>query len=322
MATKNIAVIVPVYNVDKYLQRCIDSLLSQDYSDYEIILVDDGSTDACPHICDLLADNNDKITVIHKKNGGLSDARNAGVSICQSEYIVFVDSDDYVNSRLLSQLWEAKCVYKSDIVCSPLIFEYEGGKSKPLPSFNPVVVGSQEAQAYTLRSKYCGVSACAKLFPKRVLEKYPYPVGKLNEDLHTTYWHLSDVNKIAFVPQANYHYVQRMNSISYFDINFSTAIESINVCRDFINISDSESVKYAAANRIFKLVSEVCKIKGDIQKKERIRIQSILREYWKLIDKDPDISVNEKLKCWLLSYNAPSFHSYRVLQAANRRRFI
>ena len=99
-----ISVIVPVYKVEKYLKRCVNSILNQDFEDYEIILVDDGSPDGCPAICDEYAKLYAKISVIHKKNGGLSDARNIAVAQSKGEYIVFIDSDDYVDSNHLSSL--------------------------------------------------------------------------------------------------------------------------------------------------------------------------------------------------------------------------
>ena len=97
-----VSVIVPIYNVEKYLRRCIDSILNQSYKDYELILVDDGSPDNCPAICDEYAENDDRIVVIHKLNGGLSDARNAGLDIAKGEYIYFCDSDDYIDKEFLS----------------------------------------------------------------------------------------------------------------------------------------------------------------------------------------------------------------------------
>ena len=120
-----ISVIVPVYKVEKYLKRCVNSILNQDFEDYEIILVDDGSPDGCPAICDEYAKLYAKISVIHKKNGGLSDARNIAVAQSKGEYIVFIDSDDYVDSNHLSSLWDAMVKNDADMSCSPPIIEYE-----------------------------------------------------------------------------------------------------------------------------------------------------------------------------------------------------
>lgn len=100
-----ISVIVPVYNVEKYSERCIESIINQTYKNLEIILVDDGSPDTCPMICDEYAKKDDRIVVIHKENGGLSDARNAGIEIAKGEYFAFIDSDDYISEEFLSKLY-------------------------------------------------------------------------------------------------------------------------------------------------------------------------------------------------------------------------
>lgn len=102
-----VSVVVPIYRVEKYLRKCVDSLLQQTYKNIEIILVDDGSPDACPEICDELKETDDRIVVIHKKNGGLSDARNAGIQIANGTYITFIDSDDYVGIHYIETLVKA-----------------------------------------------------------------------------------------------------------------------------------------------------------------------------------------------------------------------
>ena len=109
-----ISVIVPVYNVEKYLKNSIDSILNQTYENFEIILVDDGSTDCCPEICDCYAKKNDNIRVLHKINGGLSDARNAGLKVAKGDYVTFIDSDDYVHPFYLEVLMHALALTKMD----------------------------------------------------------------------------------------------------------------------------------------------------------------------------------------------------------------
>ncbi len=317
-----ITVIVPVYNVEKYLRRCVDSLLKQKFSSYEIILVDDGSTDDSGKICDEYQGSNKKIKAIHKENGGLSDARNTGVDKCDTEYIVFVDPDDYVDEDFLSSLWEAKIKYSADIVCSQLIFEFYTGRSKPVMKFEDIITDPTNAQAYTLRSKYSGVSACAKLFKTEYLKKYPYPKGKINEDLRTTYWHLDLASIVAFISKATYHYVQRDESISYATINMATVKESIEVCQDYIKNTGSDEVKQAAVSRIFKLVGEVCQAKDSISSKDRKELQKILRKYKKIALKDTFNSKIDKYKIQFLSGDRVTFWIFRKLQKINRNRYM
>lgn len=317
-----ITVIVPIYNVEQYLKRCVDSLIRQTYSSYKIILVDDGSTDNCSKICDAYQSLSKKIKVIHKKNGGLSDARNAGINECDTEYVVFVDSDDYVDEDFLASLWEAKIKYSADIVCSQLIFEFDTGKSKPVMKFEDIITDAKHAQVYTLHSRYSGVSACAKLFKTEYLKKYPYPKGKFNEDLYTTYWHLELASIVAFIDKATYHYVQRNNSICYADINMETIKQSIEVCQNYIKNTEFNEIKRAAVNRIFKLVGELCQVQGRISAGNRKKLQKILRDYKKVALEDTYNTKIDKLKIWLLSGNVVTFWMFRKLQTINKNRYI
>ena len=115
MPTPLVSIIVPIYKVESYLRRCLDSVVSQTYTNLEIILVDDGSPDGCPQICDEYASKDSRIIVIHKENGGLSDARNVGLDICKGEYISFVDSDDWINNHYIEKLLSAAETVKADI---------------------------------------------------------------------------------------------------------------------------------------------------------------------------------------------------------------
>lgn len=129
-----LSVIVPVYNVEKYLARCIDSILKQSYSDLEIILVDDGSTDNSGKICDQYREIDDRIVVIHKQNGGLSDARNVGMKKANGQYLAFVDSDDFIHPRMYEILMNLLLDYKADMVISN--FAYYDEEKKRQSSFN------------------------------------------------------------------------------------------------------------------------------------------------------------------------------------------
>lgn len=317
-----ISFIVPVYNVENYLCRCIDSLLNQTYRNYDIILVDDGSRDNCPKICDKYAFDNSIIKVIHKANGGLSDARNIGLKYCDSEYAVFIDADDVVDSTMLEQLIEAKSRLKADIVCSPLIFEFPNGNRKHVNTFEEIVVDKVTAQAYILRSKYSGVTACAKLFPVNVLKKHLYPTGKINEDLRTTFLHFQEVKNVAFIPQAFYHYIQRENSISYAEVSFDTTMEAMVVCEQFMESSKNEMIKKACVNRIFQITGNFCashrKISNDIRKE----LQSKLKKYIIIALKDIDNTKSEKIKFLLLSSNGISFKLFTLFQRLNKKRYI
>ena len=207
----DISVVIPVYNVEKYLKKCVDSILNQTISNYEIILVDDGSPDDCPVICDAYAAMHHNVIALHKANGGLSDARNYGVQHASAEYVVFVDSDDYVDPEYLENLWKLHVKYGADIAVQGVQRETENGKLMNViessVEYNTVPKGAIELM---LNGQKMGVFAYAKLYPKKILLKTPFPVGKLHEDIFTTYLLLDQGTKISVGTESNYHYLIRV----------------------------------------------------------------------------------------------------------------
>lgn len=184
-----ISVIVPVYNVEKYLHRCVDSILAQTFTDFELILVDDGSPDNCGKICDEYAKKDSRIHVIHKKNVGLPDARNAGIDWAfknsDSEWLTFIDSDDWVHPDYLKLLYKAVTVSQTDIGIG-LIEKTEKQEDYLFLSNQFSVRGSIETfKDFSQKMTY--VSACGKLYKKELFKTIRFPIGKLWEDLFTTY---------------------------------------------------------------------------------------------------------------------------------------
>lgn len=209
-----ISVIVPVYKVEAYLPRCVESLLSQTYKDFEIILVDDGSPDTCPVMCDAYAKKYSNIHALHKENGGLSDARNAGMTIAKGEYVTFVDSDDYVNPLYLELLAEG--IEKgADLSVCDFTEVYDGGSSQKFDKNRITLdlLDAREGLIETLYQKFHDVSACGILLPYDLAKKYPFPKGKLFEDLYTTYNFYFESDRVAFIRAPLYYYFQRKDSI-------------------------------------------------------------------------------------------------------------
>lgn len=209
-----VSVIVPVYKVEKYLEKCINSLLDQSYPNYEIILVDDGSPDNCPQICDAFSKQYGNIRVIHKKNGGLSSARNAGVENSKGRWIVFVDSDDFVERDYISYMWELKNNYASDFVVCGVTDEDEFGNYLG-SSGNSFCEMLNPKEAFF--SIYFGRNACfqaySKLISKDIVQCNPFPDGYY-EDFATTYLWINEAKRIVLGDGAgNYHYIQRDGSI-------------------------------------------------------------------------------------------------------------
>ncbi len=211
-----ISVIVPIYNVEKYLPRCIDSLTNQSYSNLEIILVDDGSPDNCPQICDGYAQKDRRIQVIHKKNGGLSDARNTGFNHSSGEYVAFIDSDDYVHPQMLEILYRLLQEEHSEIaVCNFQPFTEES----PECHFEDIQIetlSGVDAAQRLYKKKYATQSVVAwdKLYQRHILTGNPFQVGKFNEDEFFSYKALLKASKVTFTTQKLYYYLIRTTGIS------------------------------------------------------------------------------------------------------------
>lgn len=213
-----ITVIVPVYNVKSYLSRCIDSILAQVYTNLEVILVDDGSTDGSGDVCDDYARKDTRIIVVHKENGGLSDARNAGLDIASGGYVVFVDSDDFVTKYYIENLYLGIKKSNTDMAVSGFINWYEGNqilKGMRVNNKDIEVVSNIECMKKILYQDKLDILACAKLYSIRLFENIRYPKGKLYEDIITTWPILKLCQNISIVNSYDYMYFQRKDSIQH-----------------------------------------------------------------------------------------------------------
>lgn len=216
---KLISVIVPIYNVEKYLRRCIDSVMMQTYKKIEIILVDDGSSDSCPEICDEYKKKDTRIKVIHKKNGGLSDARNKGIEFAKGDFISFIDSDDVISKTMIEYLYKNMIEYNADIsVCN---FKYFCNEEELMTLQNEYesndvekVYSNIEALEILLDGKKSyGDYAWNKLYKINLFNNVKYPYMKKMEDIGTTYKLYYKSNKIVIGTSIKYFYFQRADSI-------------------------------------------------------------------------------------------------------------
>lgn len=211
-----ISVIVPVYNVKDYLRRCVESLLHQDTDqEYEIILVDDGSTDGSDVICDEYQSTDDRVRVIHKTNGGLSSARNEGIRSSKGEWICFVDSDDYVSSRYLAVLDNLRKKFDADMSVISLKKTLENEEIKEhINRFEDFVLDKKAAFYEIYANIRFSWYAYGKLYPKKIFSKHQFPDGYY-EDSASQYWFIEECDKIAFGDyMAEYHYLDRQGSIT------------------------------------------------------------------------------------------------------------
>ena len=209
-----ISIVVPVYNVEKYLRECVDSILAQTYPEFEVLLIDDGATDSSGRICDEYAERDSRIRVFHKENGGLSDARNYGMDRIKGEYITFIDSDDLVGKDYLEILLRMAKEHKADISALGTIVFEDGGELPACTISDDVIVETaDEAILDMLLRKNFGLSAWGKLYASNLFNQIRFPVGKIYEDLFTTPYVAKKSTKIVFANSRQYYYRQRSNSI-------------------------------------------------------------------------------------------------------------
>ncbi len=210
-----VSVIIPVYNVEKYLDRCMRSVLEQTYTNLDIILVDDGSSDGSGIICDRYQGMDGRVRVIHKQNGGLSDARNAGIDAARADYLIFLDSDDFVDREYVSFLYALLREHDADIsICRYMRFSglEEIGKAKK--GQEAILFSNTKAlEALLYTPEVIPQSANAKMYKRELFDGVRYPVGKLHEDIGTTYKLLYKAKKIAYSASQYYFYFQRMDGI-------------------------------------------------------------------------------------------------------------
>lgn len=208
-----ISVVVPVYNVEKYLDDCVESIVNQTYKELEIILVDDGSPDRCPEMCDAWAKKDSRIKVIHKKNGGGAQARNVGLDIAAGEYIAFVDSDDIIHPEMYSTLYSFLIENNCDIVeCSYTTeLPLEENASNKL-----ITILDQKSTLWeNINGKYCVQLIWNKLYKRETVGKIRFTIGKLIDDEFFTYKVLGNSNKTAVIDSKLYFYRQQEGSVMH-----------------------------------------------------------------------------------------------------------
>lgn len=210
-----ISIIVPVYNVEKYINTCVESILKQTYRDLEIILVDDGSTDASGELCDELAKMDSRIVVMHKENGGLSDTRNAGLDCATGEWIMFVDSDDFIHPDTVKLSLEIAQKNQSDLLAFGYMYVDEQCDyvQTTLGYVNETVYTEDQLLRAFAKQDTGSVMACNKLYRKSIWEEIRFPVGKIHEDEFVIVDVLQRANNATVIDAKLYFYRQRQGSI-------------------------------------------------------------------------------------------------------------
>lgn len=209
-----ISIIVPCYNVEQYLSKCIESILNQTYQNIEVFLVDDGSPDKCGQICDEYAEKDSRIKVIHKENGGLADARNAALDLITGEYVVCVDSDDYISPTHIEGLYRLIEKHGAQVAVNSFCPFVEGNPPNPnLTRKKERVFSGIKSVETMFYQELFDTTAWGKMYKSELFYGVRYPKGLLFEDLPTTYKLLIKAEKVVFQDEESYYYFLRHNSI-------------------------------------------------------------------------------------------------------------
>lgn len=266
-----VSIIVPIYKVEPYLLRCLDSIVNQTYTNLEIILVDDGSPDGSPHICDEYAGEDSRIVVIHKKNGGQSEARNQGLDICKGDYISFVDSDDWVEPTYIEELLKLITKEDADIAICELkrtkLFEE---KNKPQKIDYQYYTSAEAIRRLFVQKEVSFIGPVCKIYKRRLFNKVRFPVGKFHEDEFVTHVLFSHAKKIVYTSAILYYYYQRADSTMGTPHPYDL-LEAEEKQFDFILCNDMADLQSSHAKLICWQILYIYSIKPDACYKAKLR---------------------------------------------------
>lgn len=259
-----ISVIIPVYNVERYLNECLNSVLVQTFHNIEIILVNDGSTDKTEEICDEFAKKDNRVHVFHKGNTGVASSRNVGVDLASGDFIIFVDGDDVADNQLIEVLYDNLMKYNADIsICGLKTFDKKRPESVHKKQ-ETIVMNNIEAIESMFYQRHFDTGPVAKLYKSSIVKKNRFPDGKIFEDLYTVYKFLNDAEKVVFTPEVYYYYRQNEISLMHKDFENSILDEllAIDEIEDFVNNEHPEletsflSRKFSSYCQVFGWIPE------------------------------------------------------------------
>lgn len=308
MQKELISVIIPIYNVEEYLDRCIESVINQTYKDLEIILVDDGSPDSCPKKCDEWAKRDSRIVVIHKKNGGLSDARNAALDAMTGEYVFFVDGDDMIALNAIDIVVNVASESDSDMVVSKKYTAFSKDKSADMVSLDGVQNVNSNKALEIMLCETMRWEAWGTLYKRELFNDLRYPKGRIFEDIPVTPVAVIKSKSISFIDSLIYYYYIREDSIMR---NNNTVIKmdlyySVNdILKFFYEIKDKET-KYNAISGILQELSSRVHFANKDKKNnyEFIRkSRELISKNIKSIVKSSKISMKSKIFIFLVQLN-------------------
>lgn len=287
---EKISVVIPIYNVEKYLAECLDSVTGQTYGNMEIILVDDASPDGCGAICDDYAERDRRVRVIHKeKNGGLAEARNTGMDAATGTYLFFADSDDWLAADTLEKLYGGLRKYQADCcvgACVTVLEKADGEKIVQRGAQMPERV--ETAHEAMERVLLAGSSSCNRLYRRKMLEGLHFPKGRINEDEPFVLWAYDRMERIAFLDCETYFYRKRANSIttSAFSVKMADCVYNSRDNLEFVTRTAPELIpaaEYKYCKSLLWCYVNLGKLKKDSRAKElRRQFRMEIRENRKM----------------------------------------
>lgn len=310
MKSELVSVIVPIYNVEQYLDKCVESILSQTYSHFELILVDDGSTDHSRVICDEWKKRDDRVRVIHKENGGLSDARNVGIDASNGDWLLFVDGDDFISANAIEKMYNAANEYDCEIAVCNMVRIYDDGSTEPF--YHPVdktTVLKASDRFETLKQP----SVCNKLFSVSLFQNVRFPKGKYFEDTFVYHALVYQAQNVVMTGQDGYYYLSRRESIlgqmKYSDRYFDM-IEAMYMRMTFLLEHDVDQYVTEACLSMYAVVSNAEKnLKRTSENSDEYKQMRLwYKEAYKKLMKSADVGLKQKIRSSILRF-IPGLHS-------------
>ncbi|MCX8093172.1 MAG: glycosyltransferase [Candidatus Goldbacteria bacterium] len=306
MTNPLISIIVPIYNVEQFLRKCIDSLIYQDYENIEIILVNDGSTDNCPKIIDEYSKKSNKIKVIHKKNGGLSDARNAGINIAKGDFITFVDSDDWVEKNYCSVLYKILNETKASIASCGIKAHGMTIANYNIEEFFFTLGNKIEVFNNIEALEKIRLNACAKLYKRELFEKILFPVGRIHEDEFIIYKLIYMAGRIASTKQKLYNRRMRAGSITRSNFN-EKRLDIIDALKERANFYEQNGLNNLRIKTLASIVGICCRLKIEaskynVEKSIILKLDMELNDALKILDNTKKLPFYIKMKIFLYKF--------------------
>ena len=308
-----ISVILPVYNIEQYIDKCMKSLLQQTYVNYELLLIDDGSTDKSGFICDKYASEYPAVKVFHKKNGGLSDARNYGIARAKGDYITCVDPDDFVDEDYLEYLYYLLNKYRVEMSICQHRVHYDNGTIKEFGNLGEELLSAKDCIERMLYHNVIDTSAWAKLYKKDLFANIEYPYGKLFEDISTTYKLMIKSSQIAVGYESKYNYIFHNNSIvnSCFKPSKLDLLEMTDDMGNEVRKVFPELSTAILRRRVYSRISTLNQLLNtrEYEEKKKEIIIFIKNNSWKIL-KDKKAPLRDKMAIILILLN---FNLYKYI---------